>query len=186
MSVTACSVSLKSAHPPCNTSHLCIGYLSAAAANRPATPEVFKLIGSGYPSCYYCILSVCHYTPQFFVRQLNIKTAILNGELDPNLDLHCHQPEGFRVLGPDGTPLVCKLVKSLYGLKQALRAWSQLVKKVLTAHGCVMSRANPALYYRQDSSGGWTYVLTYVDDFIIALDNLALYTLLIKAMEAAG
>ena len=89
-------------------------------------------------------------------------------------------------LRPDGSPLVCKLVKSLYGLKQAPRAWSQLVKKVLTAHGFVMSRAEPALYCRQDSSGGWTYVLTYVDDLIIALDDLALYRLLIKAMEAAG
>jgi len=37
--------------PACNLSHLCIGYLSAAAANRPATPEVFKLKGSGFPSC---------------------------------------------------------------------------------------------------------------------------------------
>jgi len=123
---------------------------------------------------------------KMFVRQLDIKTAFLNGVLEPDLDLYCHQPEGFRVLGPDGSPLVCKLVKSLYGLKQAPRAWSQLVKKVLTAHGFVMSRSEPALYYRQDSSGGWTYVLTYVDDFIVALDDLVLYTLLIKAMEAAG
>ena len=34
---------------------------------------------------------------KMFVRQLDIKTAFLNGELDPNLDLYCHQPEGFRV-----------------------------------------------------------------------------------------
>ena len=37
-----------------------------------------------------------------------------------------------------------------------------------------MSRAEPALFYRRDADGGWTYVLTYVDDFIIALDDLAL------------
>ena len=70
---------------------------------------------------------------KMFVRQLDIKTAFLNGELDPDLDLYCHQPEGFSVLGPDGSPLVCKLIKSLYGLKQAPRAWSQLVEKVLIA-----------------------------------------------------
>ena len=81
---------------------------------------------------------------KMLVRQLDIKTAFLNGELDPNLYLYCHQPEGFRVLGPDGSHLVCKLVKSLYGLKQAPRAWSQMVKEVLTAHGFVMSRAEPA------------------------------------------
>ena len=65
-------------------------------------------------------------------------------ELDTTLDLDCHQPEGFRVLGPDGSPLVCKLIKSLYGLKQAPRAWSQLVKKVLLAEGFTMSKAEPA------------------------------------------
>ena len=58
-----------------------------------------------------------------FVRQLDIKTAFLNGALDTTLDLYCHQPEGFSVLGPDGSPLVCKLIKSLYGLKQAPHAW---------------------------------------------------------------
>ena len=54
---------------------------------------------------------------KMFVRQLDIKIAFLNGELEPDLDLYCHQPEGFMVLGPDGSPLVCKLAKSLYGLK---------------------------------------------------------------------
>ena len=49
-----------------------------------------------------------------------------------------------------------------------------------------MSRAEPALFYWRDADGGWTYVLTYVDDFIFALGDLALYRLLIKAMEAAG
>ena len=89
-----------------------------------------------------------------FVRQLDIKTAFLNGELDTTLDLYCHQPEGFSVLGPDGSPLVCKLIKSLYGLKQAPHAWSQLVTKVLLAEGFTMSRAEPALFYRRDADSG--------------------------------
>ena len=62
---------------------------------------------------------------KMFVRQLDIITAFLNGVLEPDLDLCCHQPDGFRVLGPDGSPLVCKLVKSLNYLKQSPRAWSQ-------------------------------------------------------------
>ena len=68
-----------------------------------------------------------------FVRQLDIKTAFLNTKLEPGLDLYCHQPEGFKVLGPNGVPLLCKLIKSLYGLKQAPRAWSMEVKQVLIA-----------------------------------------------------
>eukprot|EP00798_Chlamydomonas_sp_ICE-L_P028231 gene28231-biopygen32190 len=92
---------------------------------------------------------------KMFVRQLDIKTAFLNAKLEPGLDLFCYQPEGFHELGPDNVPLVCKLIKSLYGLKR-------------------------------DSTGGWSYVLTYVDDFICAFSELHRYALLIKAMEAAG
>jgi len=123
---------------------------------------------------------------KMFVRQLDIKTAFLEATLEPGLDLYCHQPEGFKVLGPHGVPLACKLIKSLYGLKQAPRAWSMDVKRVLIAHGFTMCKAEPALYFIRDSFGGWSYVLTYVDDFICAFVDLALYALLIKAMEAAG
>jgi hypothetical protein len=123
---------------------------------------------------------------KMFVRQLDIKTAFLNAKLEPGLDLYCHQPEGFKVLGPTGAPLVCKLIKSLYGLKQAPRAWSKDVKLVLVAHGFTMCTAEPALYFRKESDGGWSYVLTYVDDFICAFSALALYKLLVLAMETAG
>jgi hypothetical protein len=98
---------------------------------------------------------------KMFVRQLDIKTAFLNGVLDPDLNLHCSQPEGFRKLGPDGEPLVCKLIKSLYGLKQAPRDWSILVKAVLTKHGYIMCRAEPAVFFKQGLSGLWSYVVTY-------------------------
>eukprot|EP00798_Chlamydomonas_sp_ICE-L_P029094 gene29094-biopygen32958 len=123
---------------------------------------------------------------KMFVRQLDIKTAFLNAKLEPGLDLYCRQPEGFQHLGPNGVPLVCKLLKSLYGLKQAPRAWSRDVKRVLVAHGFTMCKAEPALYFRKDSDGGWSYVLTYVDDFICAFSELDRYVLLIQAMEKAG
>jgi len=84
---------------------------------------------------------------KMFVWQLDIKTASLHGVLEPDLDLYCYQPEGFKELGPDGSPLVCKLIKSLYELKQAPRKWSQLVNKVLTDHSFTMSRAEPALLF---------------------------------------
>ena len=60
------------------------------------------------------------------------------------------------------------------------------VKRVLVAHGFTMCKAEPALYFRRDSIGGWSYVLTYVDDFICAFSELDRCALLIKAMEKAG
>ena len=49
------------------------------------------------------------------VHQMDVKTAFLNGDLDE--EIYIAQPEGFTTPGHERK--VCKLVKSLYGLKQA-------------------------------------------------------------------
>jgi hypothetical protein len=47
---------------------------------------------------------------------MDVKTTFLNGELDENI--YMDQPDGFVVKGEEQK--VCKLLKSLYGLKQLL------------------------------------------------------------------
>ena len=47
------------------------------------------------------------------IHQMNVKATFLNGELDE--EIYMEQPEGFIVLGKEKK--VCRLVKSLYGLK---------------------------------------------------------------------
>ncbi|VFQ88509.1 unnamed protein product [Cuscuta campestris] len=53
------------------------------------------------------------------LEQLDVKTAFLHGLLED--DIYMTQPEGFVV--PDKENYVCKLKKSLYGLKQSPRQW---------------------------------------------------------------
>ena len=53
------------------------------------------------------------------LHHMDIKTAFLNGDLDE--DMYMEQPTGFAKVGKED--LVCKLNKSIYGLKQALRRW---------------------------------------------------------------
>ena len=53
------------------------------------------------------------------LEKLDFKTAFLHGELDE--EIFIAQPEGFKVKGKE--TMVCKLKKSLYGLKHAPRQW---------------------------------------------------------------
>ena len=60
------------------------------------------------------------------LRSIDISHAFLNGDLEE--DIYMEQPEGFEVGGPGH---VCKLKKSLYGLKQAGRVWNKKLHATL-------------------------------------------------------
>ena len=54
---------------------------------------------------------------------MDVKTTFLHGDLEE--EIYMKQPEEFIVKG--NNELVCKLKKSLYGLKQSLRMWHQIL-----------------------------------------------------------
>ena len=64
-----------------------------------------------------CILFSLAALHDLVVHQMDVKTAFLNGELEE--EIYMDQPEGFVVPGQEDK--VCKLDKSLYGFKQALK-----------------------------------------------------------------
>ena len=53
------------------------------------------------------------------LHQMNVTTAFLNGELEE--EVYMRQPEGF--VDKDRQQLVCKLKRSIYGLRQSPRCW---------------------------------------------------------------
>jgi hypothetical protein len=53
------------------------------------------------------------------VHQMDVQTTFLNGDIDE--EFYIEQPEGFVI--PDEKTHVCRLKKSLYGLKKAPHAW---------------------------------------------------------------
>jgi len=117
---------------------------------------------------------------KMYLRQLDIKTAFLNGVIEE--DVYMEQPEGFEC---GDKSMVCKLQRAIYGLKQAPRAWHNTLKKVLMRIGFRPCRADPALFARRESDGTWSYINTYVDDFLIAVLRLGIYEEILQAMRSA-
>jgi hypothetical protein len=61
------------------------------------------------------------------VYQMDVKSTFLNGELEE--EVYIEQPEGFQL--SENADYVCKLKKSLYGLKRDSRAWYSRLDKYL-------------------------------------------------------
>ena len=74
------------------------------------------------------------------VKQMDIKGAYLNGILQETI--YMKQPEGFE----DGTGRVCKLIKTLYGLKQSGRELNKQLNEKLRNHGYKRLTSNPCAY----------------------------------------
>jgi hypothetical protein len=96
------------------------------------------------------------------VRHYDVKTAFLNGDIEE--ELYMSQPDGYVSQGNEH--LVCKLNKSLYGLKQSARAWNIKLNSVLLQHGFTRSNADQCLYSKCYKNK-WMYVLAFVDDLLI-------------------
>ncbi len=75
------------------------------------------------------------------IHQMDVKTAFLNGDLEK--EIYMEQPEGF---AQEGEYLVCKLHKSLYGLKQSPGAWNQKLDVFLKNIKFVRSDADFSMY----------------------------------------
>ena len=97
------------------------------------------------------------------LRQIDVQNAFLHGFIDEHVFMA--QPPGFQ--HPQYPRHVCKLQKSIYGLRQAPRAWFSRLTEKMTTIGFVGSEADHSLYVHHSDSV-LTYILIYVDDIILA------------------
>ena len=75
------------------------------------------------------------------------------------------QPPGLVAQKESG--LVCRLRRSLYGLKQSPRAWFNRFSYVVQELGMCHSTANHSVFYHHNSSRQCIYLVVYVDDIVI-------------------
>ncbi|XP_042002478.1 uncharacterized mitochondrial protein AtMg00810-like [Salvia splendens] len=102
---------------------------------------------------------------------LDINNAFLYGELEEEIYMNIHP--GLSVEGVEcepGTKLVCRLKKSLYGLKQASRQWYLKLSKVLSGFGHQQSASDHSFFFKKDSAGFFGIVI-YVDDILVATND---------------
>jgi phosphoribosyl-AMP cyclohydrolase len=101
------------------------------------------------------------------VEQMNVKTTFLHGDLEE--EIYMKKPEGFVVKGKK--ELVCKLKKSLYGLKQSPRMWYQKFDTYILGLGFVRSRVDHCVYSKKVGNH-FIYVVLYVDDMLLVGNNM--------------
>nr|GEZ12911.1 zinc finger, CCHC-type [Tanacetum cinerariifolium] len=75
------------------------------------------------------------------------------------------QPKGFVMLGNEHK--VCKLVKSLYGLKQTPKQWHQKFDEVVLSSGFILNQSDKCVYSKFDNSDKGVIICLYVDDMLI-------------------
>nr|KYP46701.1 Retrovirus-related Pol polyprotein from transposon TNT 1-94 [Cajanus cajan] len=107
---------------------------------------------------------VAHF--DFELHQMDVKTTFLNGNLEE--EVYMKQPEGF--FSSDGEHLVCKLNKSIYGLKQASRQWYLKFHEVVSSFGFEENIMDQCVYQKVSGSK-ICFLVLYVDDILLATND---------------
>uniref|UniRef100_A0A2N9IB18 CCHC-type domain-containing protein n=1 Tax=Fagus sylvatica TaxID=28930 RepID=A0A2N9IB18_FAGSY len=102
------------------------------------------------------------------LEQLDVKTAFLHGNLEE--EIFMEQPEGFKQPGTEN--LVCRLKKSLYGLKQSPRQWYKRFDSYMIQIGYTRCEYDCCVYVRILEDGSYIFLLLYVDDMLIAAKSM--------------
>ncbi|GKA98297.1 putative ribonuclease H-like domain-containing protein [Tanacetum coccineum] len=97
----------------------------------------------------------------FIVYQMDVKSAFLYGKIDE--EVYVSQPPGF--LDPKYPQKVYKVVKALYGLHQAPRAWYATLSTFLLKNGYRRGTIDKTLFIKKDKHD-IILVQVYVDDII--------------------
>jgi hypothetical protein len=100
---------------------------------------------------------------------MDVKTAFLNGDIEE--ELYMVQPKGF--VDPKNADKVCKLQRSIYGLKQASRSWNRRFDKVIKDFGFIQTHGE-ACIYKKVSGSSVAFLILYVDDILLIGNDIEL------------
>lgn len=97
------------------------------------------------------------------LEQLDIKTAFLHGDLEE--EIYMRLLDGCSTKDKN---LVCRLKRSLYGLKQGPRQWYRKLDNFMQRQRYKKCDEDHCVYLQRNSLGKITILLLYVDDMLVA------------------
>jgi hypothetical protein len=121
--------------------------------------EIFSLVAM--LKSIRILLAIAAYF-NYEIWQMDVKTAFLNGNIEE--ELYMVQPEGF--VHPKDANKVCKLQRSIYGVKQASRSWNLHFDEVIKGFGFIQNIEESCIYKKMSGSSVLFLVL-YVDDILL-------------------
>jgi len=110
---------------------------------------------------------VAHYDLE--LHQMDVKTAFLNEHLEE--DVYMDQPVGFTKEGKEH--MVCKLKRSIYGLKQDSRQWYLKFNDIIVSFGFKENIIDRCIYMKVSGSK-FIFLILYVSDILLATNDLGL------------
>ncbi|CAL1398408.1 unnamed protein product [Linum trigynum] len=143
-----------------------------------------RVVAKGYTQIYgidYCdtyspvakitsvkMLLAVAYVQKWHLHQMDVNNAFLNGELEEVV--YMELPPGLRDL-PEYKGKVCRLKKSIYGLKQASRMWYAKLTESLISNGFKQSLADYSIFL-STVQGHLVVLIVYVDDIVVGSASL--------------
>jgi hypothetical protein len=109
---------------------------------------------------------------------MDVQTAFRNGHLKEIV--YMRQPRGF--VEPSKTHLYCRLIKSLYGLRQNPCTWYERIDLELVQYGMVRSNYDSNMYHLRMNSDTIIFMV-YVDDLFITGSSDSLIAIVFKAVS---
>lgn len=98
------------------------------------------------------------------LHHIDVSTAFLYGDLEE--EIYMEQPPYFI----DDENKVCRLKRSIYGLKQSGFQWNKKLDSKLREIGFIRSNYDICIYYKI-TNNSMTYLTVYVDDIVVATNN---------------
>lgn len=95
------------------------------------------------------------------IQHMDVKTAFLNATIRE--ELYMEVPPGLQ---GQTQGMVCKLLKALYGTKQAPHEWNAELDGTLVAIGFKATGSDPCIYVKVSTTGNPIIVPVFVDDLI--------------------